>query len=125
MISRSKRVNVQLSSPVLSRTMTTALGTTLSMDETRLIGNLAPKKPAALTPVQRMKIMNLKEEIDPLSSHCLNSYFRGDHTYNNSIGVFLFIEASYPADVGFQAKLESTLFQPTPSYGVCMVCARI
>lgn len=43
-----------------------------------------------------------------------------DHTYNSSLGVYLFIEASYPADVGWTAKLESTIFQRTPSYGVCM-----
>jgi hypothetical protein len=38
---------------------------------------------------------------------------------SNSLGVFLFIEAS-AIEPGYKAILESTVFQPTPTYGLCM-----
>ena len=36
------------------------------------------------------------------------------------MGSYLFIEASLPVDKGDRATLESTLFLPTPTYGLCM-----
>ena len=45
--------------------------------------------------------------------------FRADHTLGNAYGVYLYIEGSNPIAPGFRAVLESNLFFPTPSYGVC------
>lgn len=42
-----------------------------------------------------------------------------DHTTGDSFGTFLFIEASNPAKTGYRAWLESSLFPPTPSFGLC------
>jgi len=38
----------------------------------------------------------------------------------NELGVFLFIEGSAPIEQGNKALLESNLFFPTPSYGICL-----
>ncbi|RNA14511.1 MAM and LDL-receptor class A domain-containing 2-like, partial [Brachionus plicatilis] len=43
-----------------------------------------------------------------------------DHTLGNPSGSYLFIEASSPIVTGNRAILESTLFLPTPTYGLCM-----
>ncbi|CAF0741635.1 unnamed protein product, partial [Brachionus calyciflorus] len=42
-----------------------------------------------------------------------------DHTLGTTLGSYLFIEASSPIVKGDKAILESTLFLPTPSYGLC------
>ena len=43
---------------------------------------------------------------------------RADHTLGNQNGIYLFIEAK-SVKQGEKAILESTLFLPTPSYGIC------
>jgi hypothetical protein len=43
-----------------------------------------------------------------------------DHTTASANGRFLFMEASYPSRAGERALLESSVFLPTPSYGLCM-----
>lgn len=42
-----------------------------------------------------------------------------DHTMGTAEGQFLFMEASYPSRRGEKALLESSVFLPTPSYGLC------
>jgi len=42
-----------------------------------------------------------------------------DHTSGDSSGRFLFMEASSPAQTGYRAWLQSPLFPPTPSFGLC------
>ena len=43
-----------------------------------------------------------------------------DHTLGNAFGVYLYLEASPPAQTGQNAILESSLFFPTPTTGLCM-----
>ena len=43
-----------------------------------------------------------------------------DHTKNDSTGVFLYADGRSPILPGYNAYLESTLFYPTPSFGLCM-----
>ncbi len=43
-----------------------------------------------------------------------------DHTTGTVDGRFLFMEASYPSRIGERALLESSVFLPTPTYGLCM-----
>jgi hypothetical protein len=46
-------------------------------------------------------------------------YLRADHTLGNAQGVYLFIEANSPINLGDKAILESSLFFATPSHGIC------
>ena len=54
-------------------------------------------------------------------SDFLKTNNRADHTLGDSIdGVYLFADGNAPNEAGFNALLESTLFFPTPTYGLCM-----
>lgn len=43
-----------------------------------------------------------------------------DHTFGDSYGTYLYVDTNSPEQTGYRAMLESTLFLPTPSYGLCM-----
>ena len=69
--------------------------------------------------MENMKNSDFNWELQNGKTLSQNTGPQFDHTLANADGQFLFIEGSAPAQSGYKALLQSSLFSATASYGTC------